>query len=1064
MTDLISITDITDFIKEYQKSKNVELEISFQRLDEMAWDRINDALVDLVDRKNISAEDSLDISVDLGQQRTLRYSIKDTNIIDKIISLRQNQIHGYLMTLRPSKTIVIEVKDKSKRKRVPLPEINATLKLATETAATERQTGMEKLVYRYKNRYSFVHQNVRYDTTRVKQATRSDRLGTAWPTYEAEVEVISTKITPSELVKAALFVVEAIQGTDLVIGKTEARSVLDYYYSILNTSGRIISRNVISMETQHVKFLPNKYTVTEKADGERYLLIIKGDEPYLMSTNAVVKKTGIKLKGRDFDKTILDGELIANAYLAFDVIYAKGIDYRTNTNHTLVQRLAVLNEIIDKAFTLIPFPDYASVHKDFSIGAIVAYYTKEIPKYWKAMSQAMSQTKGLLVTRKLYFVPYGIHEAEVFAYGDLLWHMSLKNIYPYAIDGIIYTPIDSPYLIQVKPKDFDTTPLDYKWKPPAQNSIDFYITFDKDDTGVDAIYLVNGVEYKIAHLHVGREQNREEVPTPFVVNNEEQISHIKIINGEARDSEGTVLNDKSVVEFTFDTQTTGIDNSFRWVAYKYRPDKTESVQKYKRKYGNNVKIAARIWRSINDPLTEQIIATLANPNTFQVEMERLNKPKSYYGKTVATAVGMRAYHNWIKQNLIQMYAHGNVLDIGCGRGGDLQKFVRAKVDLYVGLDIDYRSMYVIPNSAVERYNKMKNYAPPMHFIQADARLPFKADIQANAAKMTDENKTMITQWLQKKYNTVNAQFTLHYYLQDNDSWDNFCQNLNQTMADGAYLLITTFDGKLIFDKLKDKDKITITYDDRQGNRSVMCEIVKTYKAKDSKRVGLGIDVYNALINDPGIYFKEYLVDPDFLKESLQSKCGLMQVESESFYDIYQLYADSFRGENKQVQAVESFYRYVDEKDSETLASFKMSMLNRYYVFKKLGSEKQPARVIGFNRQLSSTKVLAPWFSNVAMKLDDSLAATNINHLYHHIREQYAPVKPSVCLVRHTITKDGNNSFRYSNVKTADKETCIVYRDPEGTFYPLRYKNRHLITSLQALDDLNTMVQISNAFQ
>ncbi len=53
--------------------------------------------------------------------------------------------------------------------------------------------------------------------------------------------------------------------------------------------------------------------------------------------------------------------------------------------------------------------------------------------------------------------------------------------------------------------------------------------------------------------------------------------------------------------------------------------------------------------------------------------------------------GLRSYNNWVKSSLIQKFIGDErnlkILDIGCGKGGDLQKWQASrKVELYVGCD------------------------------------------------------------------------------------------------------------------------------------------------------------------------------------------------------------------------------------------------------------------------------------------------------------------------------------------------------------------------------------------
>jgi len=102
--------------------------------------------------------------------------------------------------------------------------------------------------------------------------------------------------------------------------------------------------------------------------------------------------------------------------MAFDVVYANGIDYRTGDKYTLIGRIAVLNEIIDKCFgTYIPFADFTDKNTDLEQDKIREVYIKNsnnIGNFWKKIENK----KNIFVSRKLYFVPYGIDPSEIFMY------------------------------------------------------------------------------------------------------------------------------------------------------------------------------------------------------------------------------------------------------------------------------------------------------------------------------------------------------------------------------------------------------------------------------------------------------------------------------------------------------------------------------------------------------------------------------------------------------------------------------------------------------------------------
>ncbi len=264
---------------------------------------------------------------------------------------------------------------------------------------------------------------------------------------------------------------------------------------------------------------------------------------------------------------------------------------------------------------------------------------------------------------------------------------------------------------------------------------------------------------------------------------------------------------------------------------------------------------------------------------------------------------MRSFNNWIKSNMIMTYSKNKnkVLDIGCGRGGDLIKFIHAGVSEYVGIDIDNNGLYVINDSAYNRYKNFKQTiknVPPMYFINADARGLFNVETQQRILpNMRESNKNLIDKYLSGnvKYNVINCQFSLHYYLSDDLSLSNFCKNINDHIADNGYFLITCFDGKLIYDQLLGKQKMTVSYTDNKGVKNTFFEIRKIYTDTDIDKSGTGIaiDFYNSLISNPDVYNREYLVFPDFLIKTMKDKCGLELVETDSFYSLFNLYRNYF---------------------------------------------------------------------------------------------------------------------------------------------------------------------------
>lgn len=82
-------------------------------------------------------------------------------------------------------------------------------------------------------------------------------------------------------------------------------------------------------------------------------------------------------------------------------------------------------------------------------------------------------------------------------------------------------------------------------------------------------------------------------------------------------------------------------------------------------------------------------------------------------------IGLKSFNNWVKSVLISKFAapalqssptppsrrgagRGKVLDMGCGKGGDLQKWSKARCAEYVGVDIASQSV----DQAYRRWEEM----------------------------------------------------------------------------------------------------------------------------------------------------------------------------------------------------------------------------------------------------------------------------------------------------------------------------------------------------------------------
>ncbi len=885
------------------------------------------------------------------------------------------------------------------------------------------ETTRDNIRFRYKQRVSIINEDskeltFKTELTTVKMSNNISRLDKTAPIYELEIDVTPKSKSIASKYLETIFtdvttLLKILQQSNYIIVKSQEAEVLNVYCNLIGVKREDITSLVVrkpqSLEIQHViDKLPNKYAVTDKADGERYCLIIVNNNVYLISDNLAVKNTGIMLPENksQYNSTILDGEYLfitehnRYVYMAFDCLFKGTEDIRKIS--LFLDRLKNVDDVIRNCFTFknqkgFNFIDYSG---KFEMNKLMQFYNKQIDDFMDALNHDIATEKQYsLIRRKLFIPATGIQNNEIYKYSELIWQ---KYIYdkrtncPYTLDGEMFHPLDQKYVTSVKESKF----VEYKWKPAEKNSIDFYIQFEKSsETGkVLILYdnsrddLIKGKAYKIAHLYVGRTTRGGEQPVLFQQDTDKYIAYLFLRDGEVRDSEGKILQDNTVVEFYYNNDP-NIPEKHRWVPIKTRQDKTELVQKYRIKYGNYGEVANKIWRSIQNPVLMKDFTILAKDDMVDKHIDTLRnriahsvimseqQENEYYQKTTNLALPMRNFHNWIKSIII--YTHCNpiyeegkqlsILDIGCGRGGDIMKFYYAKVDFYVGVDLNNPNLISPVNGAISRYNRLRRTHPNfprMFFINADVGTLLDYDEQAKViGNMSKQNKDLITRFFSLNkdrrtlFDRINCQFAIHYMMPNMIVWNNFIENINMYLKSDGYLLVSTFDADEVLTALGDKDKFTSYYTNSNGEQEVLFEIIKKFDKIDNKKVigpGYAIDVYNALILQEDNYITEYLVQKEFLETQFKERCGLTLVETDLFGNQYNIHEDYFKKvavyeENvKTKKFLMNAAEYYNQKEEVNKASYQMTKLNRYYVFRRDGANVNSATKVSKSSKQKAT--------------------------------------------------------------------------------------------------------------
>jgi len=880
-------------------------------------------------------------------------------------------------------------------------------------------------------------ESIQIDLTKTKTTKNYKLINDIAPIYEVEIEyqkksdkINSDKLKSSlNLMLSELMTIhKIIQQSNFVCTVSKKKQVLSFYRNIANvqeTSTFLEARQPISLEIQYLTdILPNKYAVTDKADGDRYFLIIMNSHIYFISTNLNVKDSGINIKSSEYDGTILDGEYIflsrlnRHLFLIFDALFIGLKDIRSEVK--FMKRISMAEDLCAKIFLLgnqkgfIKNP-YKSSGK-FDLNDYKQYHKKEYTKCISSLNSDIKiETKYPLIRTKYFIDVQGIEPWEIFAYSEMLWKDYTENSdigCPYILDGLIYQPLDQQYITNAK----ESKLYEYKWKPPQKNSIDFYIQFERDkNTGkILTVYdnsnddYVRNKSYRICKLYCGKYNNQREVPELF--NEEQQIywAYLFLDNGEVRDEEGNILTDGTVVEFYYNS-TQGEDimipERFRWLPMRTRYDKTESVQRYQRKYGNNMDVALKIWRSIQNPILYSDFEDLAkgnNPEKNQffydnkVEMLRKRighdlivsaaKQNVYYQKITNLASPMRTFHNWVKSNIIYTYCNNQykydkpqtILDFGCGRGGDIMKFYYVAVGDYVGIDIAKEGLFSPINGAVSRYNsfrKNKPNFPKMTFIHADGGTKLTYEDQNRAlGGMNNDNRLMINKYFgerSEKFDFINCQFVMHYFLKDDVTWNNFKFNINKCLKDGGFLITTHFDSKKVREYLGSETSRAGYYTDETGKKQKLFEITKKYiEPENNKPIGVGaaIDLFAAWMFEEGSEQTEYLIDTDFIWPNLEADCDLEVIESDLFQNLFYINESHFKQYFKYMHnpltlkfLTDASKYYEDTEINKACQEF--TFLQRFCIYKKKEKKEHQISRVKINKATGGTNTYIPKLSS-----------------------------------------------------------------------------------------------------
>ena len=152
---------------------------------------------------------------------------------------------------------------------------------------------------------------------------------------------------------------------------------------------------------------------------------------------------------------------------------------------------------------------------------------------------------------------------------------------------------------------------------------------------------------------------------------------------------------------------------------------------------------------------------------------------------------LRRFHNYIKFLMYQKYCkpEDTLLDLGCGRGGDMFKWEKVGIKNVVGIDVNKN--FVI--DAIKRY---KNNSACLK--DTDYRFYFTHEKYIFCEFLRYRN-------LQCVYNNISCMFALHYFFDTKEHVSNLFSQISACLKKGGYFFGTVMNGVKVNDCLKTKE-------------------------------------------------------------------------------------------------------------------------------------------------------------------------------------------------------------------------------------------------------------------
>ena len=726
---------------------------------------------------------------------------------------------------------------------------------------------------------------------------------------------------------------QIVEDTQRLVPKSKQTDILKLYRILTKQESKFFTRFIgpqpVSMSLNELNpensnSILSGYVVTEKADGVRAALLIDNEQHgYLITTTIIednkqkypkIIDTGLLFTGLN-GLWLLDGELITNnksgvqtntvLYKIFDVYYA-GDGASKWSEHAFTYPWIRPKSEIDEPCRSLILDDFMKTSSIVCISGLNNLII-DCKEYYSGPT-ALKKTKSGSYKK---LSEMGKECQRIFS----IDHKSLG--YGYRIDGLIFLPMYSPVQsLTTDPvsKFGGSWSINYKWKPPDENTIDFKISIMKDDinpnknkiTSISEINDTGDVSVKTCyqvHLIVAYDISKDNT-VDFnwkIITNERgsyskfkvfsppgtkgmSICNIPLTNGKLLCKNGEEIIDDMIVEMAYKN----VNDEHTWIPLRTRPDKPNPQLFI---YAND------IWSTIVNPVHKYYIE---GKHLSKIQSEKESPNEAYYldeDDKSSSDMPLRKFHNYLKRQLIQesilMITRDSIsiLDTSIGRGGDLNKyfpkspFKDKTINFFLGLDISsnvneaakrfYREHMKKGKAMFFQYDTSQSIRDGSGLIQKTTQNKHLHDILFSTAKKIPKSYATIEKKYEnlgkKGFDIISSQFSFHYYFESEETFRSYLQNVSENCHKGGYFIGTCYDGNKVFDLLQSSEH-GLTMNDELDN--LVFSLQKDYDidsfdydpSNKSKFFGQKINVY---MNSIGQEITEYLVNFDLVTDYLQ---------------------------------------------------------------------------------------------------------------------------------------------------------------------------------------------------